>query len=232
MSSSFLLSLLLVVFILLSTVSSISADDRVKVSFYVMSKCPDATICESLFGPVVQKLSSIIDLHVDYIERGAFSLQNQSCLHGPTECVGNMQQLCVQDLSSTYAPHKHSVSMTTSARAAADQTLWWNFAQCQTADRLNIPDNSATCASSVGLSQSTIDDCVSTKGPQLLYDSAIRTQKAGQSVSCTMTINDKFWCQHDSTWKNCPEGITAAAFQNAICGRYTGPTPPLVCQQQ
>ena len=47
-------------------------------------------------------------------------------MHGPGECTGDMQQLCARAVS-----------------ASNTSTAWLNFADCQSTDQSNIPDNAA-----------------------------------------------------------------------------------------
>ena len=44
-----------------------SPSDKVKVEFFVMSKCPDAATCESVFAPSLYALAPILDLSVSTI---------------------------------------------------------------------------------------------------------------------------------------------------------------------
>jgi len=199
----------------MSTVTAQSAGS-VKVDFYVMSKCPDAAVCESTFGNAVIQLASIIDFHVDYIAKGDPS--NYTCLHGPTECVGNTQQLCAQSIyGNTSTPSTLS---------------WWSFAMCQSQTRTQIPDNAQSCANTLSLSFPKISACTnSSQGALLLQESFNRTRAASETISCTVNLNNQFWCQHNGPWVNCAEGNTEAAFIKAVCKRYTGTNPPPACSQ-
>ncbi|CAL1168489.1 unnamed protein product [Cladocopium goreaui] len=72
--------------------------NKVQVEFFVMSKCPDAKACEDSFLPVLQDLRSLVDLKFTYI--GSAEGQEVQCMHGPSECEGDKQRLCIQQVAS------------------------------------------------------------------------------------------------------------------------------------
>lgn len=176
-----------------------------------MSKCPDAKKCETLFAPSLLKLSSIINFTVSFI---AYDEPNEiACMHGPDECHGNKQQLCVQSKCS--------------------QTTLIKFLQCQSRQLQNIPNNGEQCvkeASDGTLKWSDIDECVrSDKAIELFRKSLQKTQSAKATKSCTIHLNGKFWCMHDGSWYGCAEGHDEKSFIKAICSRYSGPNKPDEC---
>ncbi|WVQ97627.1 hypothetical protein IAU59_004741 [Kwoniella sp. CBS 9459] len=72
--------------------------DRVNVSLYVMSRCPDARLCESVFQQVLSTdgIQDKINFDVGYI--GTLNKSEPlgvTCKHGPLECLGNAHQLCL-----------------------------------------------------------------------------------------------------------------------------------------
>lgn len=79
--------------VLASMMMMASGQSLVPVNFYVMSKCPDWQVCATTFATSFAPVASIVDLNVDVIAKedasGAFT-----CMHGPQECTGNIQQLC------------------------------------------------------------------------------------------------------------------------------------------
>ena len=191
--------------------------DKVKVEFFVMSKCPDAAYCENVFAPSLYVLSPILDLSFDYIaQRGsAVSLGNITCLHGEGECEGNRQQLCAQLLSSP--------------RPLTLQYL--NFTSCQAQSYRAVPTNADSCAKQTGFDATKLQSCVTSVGQQLLLDSVTYSRSRNQSVSCTILVQDQLWCQRDSTWKQCNEGTDGDSLITAVCKRYKGTDAPAVCQQ-
>ncbi|UJR35387.1 hypothetical protein I4U23_028144 [Adineta vaga] len=191
---------------------TIISDKPVRVEFFVMSKCPDARKCETLFAPSLIKLSSIINFTVSFI---AYETQTNQieCMHGPDECLGNKQQLCVQSMCS--------------------QTTLLKFLQCQSRQLANIPNNGEQClkeASDGSIKWSDIDTCVkSDKGNELFHQSLQRTKSASAKKSCTMNLNGQFWCMHDGTWYGCSDGHDEKSFIKAICSRYNGMNKPAEC---
>ncbi|KAJ7507799.1 hypothetical protein B0H11DRAFT_1968697 [Mycena galericulata] len=107
---------------------------RVPVELGVMSRCPDALLCESVFDQVLQKVGSKMDLSLVYVANlnstePDFGI---TCMHGPGECAGNVQQLC----------------------AARYSTKWWEFIQCQNHQgrfQVGVPDVALRCAQETGI---------------------------------------------------------------------------------
>jgi len=190
----------------------IVSDKPVRVDFFVMSKCPDARKCETLFGPSLLKLSPIINFTVSFI---AYEMSPNyiECMHGVDECQGNKQQLCVQHMSS--------------------QTTLIKFLQCQSRDIENIPNNGKQCVNEVSdekLKWSDLDDCAkSKKVERLFFQSLEKTRAAKAKKSCTIHLNEQFWCMHDGTWSGCNEGRDEKSFIKAICSRYNGLNKPAEC---
>ncbi|OCF37663.1 hypothetical protein I316_00790 [Kwoniella heveanensis BCC8398] len=76
----------------------IASNDRVNVSLYVMSRCPDARLCESVFQQVLHADGILDKINFDV---GYIGTPNKTeplgvtCKHGPLECLGNAHQLCL-----------------------------------------------------------------------------------------------------------------------------------------
>ncbi|KAL7419243.1 hypothetical protein Q5752_006080 [Cryptotrichosporon argae] len=69
---------------------------KVNVSLHVMSRCPDARLCESVFDEVLHT-NGVMDkvaLDMHYIATLEHAHPPLSCKHGPAECAGNAHQLC------------------------------------------------------------------------------------------------------------------------------------------
>lgn len=188
------------------------SDRPVNVEFFVMSKCPDAHKCETLFAPALLKLSSIINFTLSFIayESGSKEIE---CMHGADECLGNKQQLCVQHLYP--------------------QATFIRFLQCQAKHIDDIPNNGKKCAQDVAdgrLKWPEVDTCVkSSQANDLFHRSLERTRAASAKKSCTMHLNGKFWCMHDGSWYGCSDGHDEKSFIKAICLRYSGPKKPDEC---
>jgi len=191
---------------------SVASNSPVRVDFFVMSKCPDARKCETLFAPSLLKLSSIINFTVSFIAYE--SKPNEiECMHGVGECLGNKQQLCVQSMCS--------------------QTTLIKFLQCQSKQLDNIPNNGEQCvneASDGTLKWTDIDACVKSHKANLLFHNSLeKTRSASAKKSCTIHLNGQFWCMHDGSWYGCTEGHNENNFIKAICSRYNGPNKPAEC---
>lgn len=130
---------------------------RVPVILGVMSRCPDALLCETLFDKVIPKVAEKIEVSLAYVARyghntelrpylilypdqpctDSFRIRLNSsdlefgvtCRHGRDECAGNVQQLC----AAKYTPMR----------------TWWEFVTCQNyegKDRIGRPDVALKCA--------------------------------------------------------------------------------------
>jgi hypothetical protein len=189
------------------------SDDLVNVEFFVMSKCPDAIKCETLFLPSLLKLSSIVNFTLSFIASEP-RLNDFKCPHGIDECTGNRQQLCIQNMYS--------------------QTMFIKYLLCQSKQILMIPDNGEECAKQSSnniINWSDVQSCVTTmKSNQLFHNSLERTRASSVQKSCTMHINGRLWCMHDGYWLNCLEGQDPKSFIKSICSRYHGKNSPIECR--
>ncbi|KAF8076375.1 hypothetical protein FPV67DRAFT_1405948 [Lyophyllum atratum] len=197
-----------------STKFWVSDDVKVPVQLGVMSRCPDALLCESVFNDVVQKASDKMNLSLVYVAKldpkePDFGVK---CMHGVEECAGNVQQLCVA---------KHEPS-----------SVWWQFVQCQNyegRDKIGTPDLALKCAKTVGIDweNSEAGRCAGldgsgkgSEGVALLKESVALAHKLGIKSSCTIRINGREVCIHDGTWKQCENGHTAGDFVRQINEEY------------
>jgi len=177
---------------------------RVPVTLGVMSKCPDAEIFESVFDKTLADVDSLVDLRLTYIGQLNETMQpyGVECKHGPSECDGNVQQLCV-------------------AAHARTQKEWWNFIQCQNFQNLNkVGDVSLAtqCAKVVGRDWvADFSDCYTgSEGRSLLQDSVKFAQAANITKSATLLVNDQLVCIRDGAWKDCPSGHAPEDFKRVI----------------
>jgi hypothetical protein len=118
-----------------------------------------------------------------------------TCKHGPLECAGNVQQLCV----NLYEP----------------LSVWWEFVQCQNYEgikKIGTPELALQCARAIGLDWETsrAGRCAGldgsgkgAEGVQLLQESVVATKAVGVKKSCSVIINNEIVCVHDDTWKEC-----------------------------
>ncbi|KAJ7283661.1 hypothetical protein C8J57DRAFT_1432707 [Mycena rebaudengoi] len=185
---------------------------RVPVELGVMSRCPDALLCEALFDKVLKKVGEKVDLRLVYVAElnSTDSEFGITCLHGPGECAGNVQQLCAAKYSSQ----------------------WWNFIQCQNSEgrfQVGVPDVVLRCAKAVGIDWETsaVGRCAgldvsgkTTEGLQLFRESILLGKTLGIEKSCTVLINHRKVCVHDGTWKECEDGHTVDDFVKQIDHEY------------
>uniref|UniRef100_A0A7S4QR38 Uncharacterized protein n=1 Tax=Alexandrium monilatum TaxID=311494 RepID=A0A7S4QR38_9DINO len=170
---------------------------KVHVEFFVMSKCPDAIACERAFGPVLQEMSDSVNVSFEYIRstRGGAA----ECMHGPSECEGNVQQLCAQ-----------------AEAGSAAQLL--DFVLCQGQNPSQIPQNGEECFAHAGYNTSRMMACADgAEGQDMLLKSFDVSQSLGVRVSCTVQINGQAFCAHDSDWVDC--GACDAYADKGLCLR-------------
>ncbi|KAH9951687.1 hypothetical protein B0H21DRAFT_717093 [Amylocystis lapponica] len=189
-------------------------DVKVPVTLAVMSRCPDALLCESVFDHVLRRVGSKVDMSLTFVGRINSSEPDfgVTCMHGPDECAGNVQELC----AIKYVP----------------TSQWWEFVQCQNyrgRDKVGLPETALQCAKSAKLDWegSGVGSCAgldgsgkAAEGVQLLQESVKTTRSIGVEKSCTIIINGKQVCIHDETWKQCEDGHTPNDFVRQINAEY------------
>jgi len=122
---------------------------------------------------------------------------NYDCLHGPTECQGDMIELCAQFVTE-----------------AKSEWGWWNMGVCMQADYDNIPDNAQGCAQQAGLSWSAINNCVTNgMGDKLLSWSFAQSQNVDSAPTIMIGGTEATDCENGD---GCLQ---------AVCSAYTGPPP-------
>ncbi|GJE84125.1 hypothetical protein PsYK624_002010 [Phanerochaete sordida] len=190
------------------------ADTKVPVLLGVMSACPDALVCESVFNHVLQKVGDKVDLDLTFIgqpnaSEPAFGV---TCKHGAVECAGNVQELC--------------------AIKYAERATWWRFIQCQNFEgryEVGKPETALKCARAVGIdwADSDIGRCAGPdgsgtgeEGVGLLLESVKNTTRLGIEKSCTILISGKQVCIRDETWKECEGGHAPEDFVRQINEEY------------
>ncbi|KAI0698545.1 hypothetical protein C8T65DRAFT_660543 [Cerioporus squamosus] len=188
---------------------------KVPVVLGVMSGCPDALLCESVFDHVLDRVSAKVDLSLTFIGTPNASEPDfgVTCKHGPQECAGNVQELCAQ---------KH---------AAFDR--WWEFVQCQNFQgryEVGKPETALKCAKSaqldwensgVGACAGLNGDGKAEEGVRLLRENVVATKEMGIEKSCTVIINGKQVCIRDGSWKQCEGGHEPSDFVRQIEEEYS-----------
>ncbi|KAI0080899.1 hypothetical protein K474DRAFT_1657417 [Panus rudis PR-1116 ss-1] len=187
---------------------------KVPVVLGVMSQCPDAILCESVFDEVLKHTSDKIDLSLTFIGKlnASEPIYGVTCKHGPSECAGNVQELCALKYEPTFT--------------------WWNFVQCNNAHgryEVGTPAVTLECAKEAGIDweNSRTGQCAGVDGQargkegiQLLQESVQVTASLGVEESCTIIISGKPVCVHDETWKDCDGGHDVDDFVRQIEEEY------------
>jgi len=190
------------------------SDIKVPVQLGVMSRCPDALLCESTFNEVLSRVIDKVDFSLVYIAKINDSEPDfgVSCMHGSEECAGNVQQLCVKK----YAPFKN----------------WWEFVICQDyqgREYIGGADVALKCAHTAGINWETsgAGQCAGldgsgkgSEGVALLKESVLLTEQMNVKKSCTIVINGRAVCVHDETWKKCERGHHVNDFVEQIEEEY------------
>ncbi|KAI9679307.1 MAG: hypothetical protein M1817_005327 [Caeruleum heppii] len=157
--------------------SNVGSHRRVPLEAHIMSKCPDAKEClHDLVLPAMIQIADKVDFTLSYIGQTTEHDDGVSCMHGPSECLGNMLELC----AATLYP---------------DPKTYLGFTMCLTKDYQDIPDRALVedCSLEHGINFARLNSCISEegRGMGLLRGSVERTAAAGVTKSCTIRLNDK-----------------------------------------
>jgi len=190
-----------------SRLSSSNRTSLVPLEAHVMSKCPDARDClRDLVVPAMEQVVDKVDFRLSYIGKvdGNNSIH---CMHGSTECLGNMLGLCANELF----PNNTKVSL--------------GFTTCLIMSYQRIPDRDlvSSCALEHGISFDDLNACISEegKGLDLLEASVLRSEDAGVKKSCTVRVGGEQWCLRDGgKWKDCEGGYEVNDLVKEVNRRY------------
>ncbi|KAL3467904.1 hypothetical protein BJX64DRAFT_124718 [Aspergillus heterothallicus] len=202
-----------------SSMNPILADsERIPFEAHIMSKCPDARDCiRELVVPTMERVGDKVDFELSFIASVSNKSSDVECMHGPTECIGDMLMLCAANLP--FPPESHA------DHAVASQTppvRYLGFSTCLISNYEEIPDRTLVeqCALEYGIDFEALNECVSqqddnpNKGNQddrlsgvaLLRKSARHSAELGVRTSCTVRVDDTVWCVRDGgAWKDCAQ---------------------------
>jgi len=125
---------------------------------------------------------------------------NFECMHGPTECQGDIIELCAYNVTFP-----------------ASQYGWWEMGVCMQNDYDNIPQNAQQCAQQASLDWNKINACVTSGlGNKLFSASIVYSNNMGISATPTIYIDG-------TAYVGGPDDNLSA-----VCQAYTGP-PPAGC---
>ena len=225
---------------------------RVLLDLFVASKCPDAPRCESMLEPVLEAVGAIVDVRLGFLGE-VRNTGETTCLHGPSECVGNKAQLC------THAHWPYHVDVEVHRLPA--HLNWLLFLRCVAEDASGkgqfnhtatslIPQNTNGCLQRYAVPSATadaIDACVNgEEGKMLLNASITRTHQycghhssaPGKACkSCEMYLEGKPVCVlDDARVYNCtglgsdPQKWIARICAAAITKGWAPSDLPLACR--
>jgi hypothetical protein len=139
-------------------------------------------------------ISSKVSFRLSFIGNATNNDDGVQCMHGQTECLGNILMLCA-------------------ANEYPDPKLYLGFSNCLISDYKDIPSRGLIqdCALEHGLDFDVLNECMSKDtgayGMGLLRDSVLRSKDLGVKTSCTVRLNDKVRCVRDGgEWKTCTDG--------------------------
>lgn len=170
---------------------------KVTLEAHIMSKCPDAQVClRDLVVPAMANISSDVDFTLSYIGKNTNGDDSVECMHGPSECLGNILELCAADLYP-------------------DPKIFLGFTNCLTMSYSKIPQKELVkeCSLEHGIDFDELNHCASKDdgafGMDLLRNSVARSANANVTKSCTVRLNGKVRCIRDGgEWKDCDAGST------------------------
>ncbi|KAE9974882.1 hypothetical protein EG327_008634 [Venturia inaequalis] len=169
---------------------------KVPLEAHIMSKCPDALGClQNLLLPALSQSNTLskVNFTLSYIGTPQ-SDGDIACMHGPTECLGNIIELCA-------------------AHSYPDPKIYLGFTFCLSKRYSEIPARELVeeCALESGIDFARLNDCASREdgafGMGLLRQSVERSKEVGAGISCTVRLDEEVRCVRDGgEWKDCPRG--------------------------
>ncbi|PYH90255.1 gamma interferon inducible lysosomal thiol reductase [Aspergillus ellipticus CBS 707.79] len=199
----------------------ILSNNKVPLEAHIMSKCPDARDClQQLVLPAMEQISDKVDFELSFIASVSNKSSDVQCMHGPTECIGDMLILCAANLP--FPPGGDAVCPKAS-RTPTIRSL--GFANCLISSYHDIPkrDLVEQCALEHGIDFEALNRCASQEnddpdhddegnphtplsGIALLRKSALHSESLGVKRSCTLRLDKTVWCVLDGgVWKDCAQ---------------------------
>ncbi|KAI1264181.1 hypothetical protein F5Y18DRAFT_86703 [Xylariaceae sp. FL1019] len=139
------------------------ARQRVPLEAHIMSKCPDAKDClKEMILPAMIRVVDKVNFTLSYIGTPTVN-DGVQCKHGPAECMGNIIELCAQELYW-------------------DPKIWLGFTMCLTRDYSHIPQRELVqdCALEHAVDFDKLNECATRDdgafGMSMLRRSVERTE--------------------------------------------------------
>ncbi|KAM4056768.1 gamma interferon inducible lysosomal thiol reductase (GILT) domain-containing protein [Hirsutella rhossiliensis] len=166
----------------------------VPLEAHIISKCPDTRdALRQLILPAMQQVHDKVDFKLNYIGTPTAN-DGIECKHGPSECLGNIIELCARELYP-------------------DPKINLGFIMCLTKDYQEIPNRALIedCALEHAIDFKALNECATrddgAHGLELLRTSVLRTAAVNVTISCTLRLNNEVYCIRDGgEWKDCPHG--------------------------
>ncbi|SMR61213.1 unnamed protein product [Zymoseptoria tritici ST99CH_3D1] len=177
-----------------------------------MSKCPDARDClRDLVVPAIEKIEDKVDFRLSFIGWTDPHNDGVTCMHGQTECLGNLLELCA-------------------AKLYPQPKTYLGFTLCLSLSYPDIPARELveSCALESGIDKAKLEACTAGqddddnrddndgdgKGDDnghlawgLLKKSFQRSEDANVTASCTVRLAEEVRCIRDAgEWKDCEGG--------------------------
>ncbi|GLB07325.1 hypothetical protein AtubIFM57258_002655 [Aspergillus tubingensis] len=200
---------------------SLASSNRIPLEAHVMSKCPDARDClQQLVLPAMEQISDKVDFKLSFIAAVSNKSSEIQCMHGPTECIGDMLILCAANLPF---PPDSGAMCSKESRTPTIRSL--GFANCLISSYPDIPKRDLVqgCALEHGIDFEALNKCASREyddlgddddsdeqtplsGIALLRKSALHSEKLNVRTSCTLRLNESTWCVRDGgVWRDCAQ---------------------------
>ncbi|KAB5577843.1 hypothetical protein GE09DRAFT_533215 [Coniochaeta sp. 2T2.1] len=144
----------------------VTGDKLVPLEAHIISKCPDTRDClKELVLPAMQRVHDKVDFKLSFIGKPTDN-DGVDCKHGPAECLGNIIELCAQQLYP-------------------DPKTYLGFTMCLTREYKDIPQRSLIedCALEHAINFDALNECATKDdggyGIGLLRKSVQRTAEVG-----------------------------------------------------
>ncbi|TWU76464.1 hypothetical protein ED733_007184 [Metarhizium rileyi] len=171
----------------------------VPLEAHIISKCPDTRdALKQLILPVMQRVYDKVDFKLNYIGTPTTN-DGVECKHGPSECMGNIIELCTRELYP-------------------DPKINLGFIMCLTRDYTHIPERALVedCALEHAIDIKAINECAAKDdgayGMDLLRHSIQRTSDAKGGLTDVSRPTLPLAARFDSTKRY-------IAFETAVNGQ-------------
>ncbi|KAL1899604.1 hypothetical protein Cpir12675_001373 [Ceratocystis pirilliformis] len=153
------------------------AEKRVPLEIHIMSKCPDAEMClNDMILPTMMRVGNKVDFKLSFIGQPTEDDGGVDCMHGPTECIGNIIELCAFELYQ-------------------DPKISLGFTMCITRDYPHIPERSLVedCALEHGMDFQALNECTTREDGAHGISMLRRSVEETKAVSLNNIVHASFF---------------------------------------